>query len=42
MKRIALGILCAVVTIPSAAQTADSIARQFQNPAKQYRPMVRW
>jgi hypothetical protein len=42
MKRIALGILCAVVAIPSSAQTADSVAQQFQNPPKQYRPMVRW
>ncbi len=42
MKLVALLVFCAVVNAPSSAQTAAAVARQFQNPAKEYRPMVRW
>jgi alpha-L-rhamnosidase len=42
MNRIAIGILSAVAAIPSSAQTAATVAQQFQNPPKEYRPMVRW
>jgi hypothetical protein len=39
MKLVALVVLCTVASAPLAAQT---VAQQFQNPAKDYRPMVRW
>jgi hypothetical protein len=42
MKLGALGLLCAVASAPLSAQTAASVAQQFQNPAKEFRPMVRW
>jgi len=42
MKLVALLVFCAVVNVPLSAQTAAAVAQQFQNPAKEYRPMVRW
>jgi hypothetical protein len=42
MKLVAICLLCAVASAPLSAQTVDTVAQQFQNPAKQYRPMVRW
>ena len=42
MKFVALCWLCAVASAPLSAQTAASVAQQFQNPAKEFRPMVRW
>jgi hypothetical protein len=42
MKFVALCLLCAVASAPLSAQTAASVAQQFQNPAKEFRPMVRW
>src|ERR1035441_3739683 len=42
MKLAALGVLCAVMGAQLSAQTVATVAQQFQNPAKEYRPMVRW
>src|ERR1019366_251135 len=42
MKLAALGVLCAVMGAQLSAQTAANVAQQFQNPAKEFRPMVRW
>ena len=42
MKLVALCLLCAVASAPLPAQTAATVAQQFQNPAKEFRPMVRW
>jgi hypothetical protein len=42
MKLAALCLLCAVASAPLSAQTGAAVAQQFQNPAKDYRPMVRW
>jgi hypothetical protein len=42
MKLAALGVLCAVMGAQLSAQTVVTVAQQFQNPAKEYRPMVRW
>src|ERR1035438_6066092 len=42
MKLVVLGVLYAVVGAQLSAQTAATVAQQFQNPAKEFRPMVRW
>lgn len=42
MKLIAICLLLALGTVPLAAQTDATIVQQFKDPAKQYRPMVRW
>lgn len=42
MKLAVLGLLCALAGAPLAAQTAATVAHQFQNPPRDYRPMVRW
>lgn len=42
MRLAALGLICAVATAPVFAQTSATVAQEFQNPAKAYRPMVRW
>ena len=42
MKRVALVVLCVVASAPLSAQSVATVAQQFQNPAKDYRPMVRW
>jgi hypothetical protein len=42
MKLVALVLLCVVACAPLPAQTVSTVAEQFQNPAKAYRPMVRW
>src|ERR1035438_1258502 len=42
MKLAALGVLCAVMGAQLSAQTVATVAQQFQNPAKEYRPIVRW
>ena len=33
MKLVALCLLCAVASAPLSAQTVDTVAQQFQNPA---------
>lgn len=42
MKLAALVAFCVVVGAPLSAQTVVTVAQQFQNPSKTYRPMVRW
>ena len=42
MKTAAIALLGAIVCAPLVAQNASTVAQQFQNPAKAYRPMVRW
>ncbi|MGH9615301.1 MAG: glycosyl hydrolase [Acidobacteriaceae bacterium] len=42
MKLAALVVLCVVACAPLPGQNVPSVAQQFQNPAKAYRPMVRW
>lgn len=43
MKFAALLMICVVACAPFLPAQSDSgIAQQFQNPAKAYRPMVRW
>jgi hypothetical protein len=42
MRITALGLICAVAAAPALAQTSATVAQEFQNPAKAYRPMVRW
>jgi hypothetical protein len=42
MKISVLALLCVIACAPLPAQDASSVAQQFQNPAKAYRPMVRW
>jgi hypothetical protein len=42
MKISALVLLCVMACGPLPAQNASSVVQQFQNPAKAYRPMVRW
>ncbi|MDW5267072.1 MULTISPECIES: glycosyl hydrolase [Acidobacteriaceae] len=42
MKLVALVAFCVVAGAPLSAQTVATVAQQFQNPAKNYRPMVRW
>src|ERR1700722_19186593 len=42
MKIAALALLCVISCAPLSAQDPSSVAQQFQNPAKAYRPMVRW
>src|ERR1700733_9048719 len=42
MELIALCLLFAVGIVPLSAQSGATVAQQFQNPAKDYRPMVRW
>ena len=42
MKTAAIALLGVIVCAPLAAQNASTVAQQFQNPAKAYRPMVRW
>ncbi|MGO8717652.1 MAG: glycosyl hydrolase [Acidobacteriaceae bacterium] len=42
MKFAALVVLCVVACAPLPAQNVSSVAQQFQNPPKAYRPMVRW
>ncbi len=42
MRLAALGLICALAAAPMFAQTSATVAQEFQNPAKTYRPMVRW
>jgi len=42
MKTAVVALLGAMVCAPLIAQNASTVAQQFQNPAKAYRPMVRW
>jgi hypothetical protein len=42
MKSAALALMIVIACAPLAAQDASTVAQQFQNPAKTYRPMVRW
>ena len=42
MKLVALCLFCAVASASISAQTGAAVAQQFRNPAKDYRPMVRW
>ncbi len=42
MKTAALALLGVIACASLSAQNASTVAQQFQNPAKAYRPMVRW
>lgn len=42
MKTAAIALPGVIVCAPLAAQNASTVAPQIQNPAKDYRPMVRW
>ena len=42
MKTAAIALLGVIACASLAAQNAVTVAQQFQNPAKAYRPMVRW
>ncbi len=42
MKTAAITLPCVHVCAPMAAHNAPTVAQQFQNPTKNYRPMVRW
>jgi hypothetical protein len=42
MKLVALLAFCMTAYAPLSAQTVATVAKQFQSPAKEYRPMVRW
>ncbi|MHB1858450.1 MAG: hypothetical protein ACYCPM_13580, partial [Acidobacteriaceae bacterium] len=42
MKLAVLGVLCAVACAQMSAQNVATVAQQFQDPPKAYRPMVRW
>ena len=42
MKSAAIALFGVIVCAPLAAQNASTVAQQFQNPPKAYRPMVRW
>lgn len=42
MKTAAITLPGVHVCAPMAAHNAPTVAQQFQNPTKNYRPMVRW
>lgn len=42
MKLVSLGVLCVMACAQLSAQSVTTVAHEFQNPAKAYRPMVRW
>lgn len=42
MKLVALCLLCGMAGTSSWAQTVETVAQQFKNPPKEFRPMVRW
>ena len=42
MKTATLVLLGVAACVPLSAQNASTVVQQFQNPAKTYRPMVRW
>lgn len=42
MKLVSLGVFCVLAWAQLSAQNVATVARQFQNPDKAYRPMVRW
>lgn len=42
MKTAAIALLGVIACASLTAQNTSTVAQQFQNPAKTYRPMVRW
>jgi hypothetical protein len=42
IRQIVFGLIGAAIVSPLFSQTSPTVEQQFQNPGKQYRPMVRW